>query len=381
MAVYIIFFALFFCSAMLEVGGLKKSQAKWLLGGLTVILILFVGLRFHTGGDWNVYHQIFNASLSSKNDNPFNTEYGYLLLNKLFKTVFDNYYVMQFTATLFVVISFYRLYKRNSEYPIVSFSLCVWIFFYGILMSQVRQSIALAIIVYATPYIFDRKPIRFLIAIVAASFFHISAVVAIPLYFLYKNYGKIVPVILMLVAQVFFFFPEIIEKIVSFLAPYLPGRLSVLAKIYLDTYFNRQAEFSTGLFYLGQMILSVFTVIFVNPRDKKESFFINTLVIYVILRGFTIGMEILGRLEPYFLVYALIAYTYLFDVRIKRLRSVYLITACFLLLFFAAPFVRQVHRTDIDPLTQRPMNYSLVPYYNVFWHPPEAKSRKDWNQE
>ena len=380
MAIYIIFFALFFCSAMLEVGGLKKSQARWLLGGLTVVLIVFVGLRFHTGADWNVYIKIFDQSLSPK-DNPFKTEYGYLLLNKLFKYVFDNYYVLQFAVTMFVLISFYKLYKKHSEYPIVSLSLVAWILFYSILMSQVRQSIALAIIIFATQYIFDRKIFHFLAAIFVASFFHISVVVAIPLYFLYRDYGKIIPVTLMLTAQVFYFFPELTEAIVRFVAPYLPGRLSGLAETYMNSFFNRKAEFSTGLFYLGQMALSVFTVIFVNPKDKKESFFVNTLAVFVVLRGFTIGMEIIGRLEPYFFVYAVVAYTYLFDVRIKRLRSVYLITTCVLLLFFAAPFVRQVLQTDIDPLTKRPQNYSLVPYYNVLSHPPEAKNRKDWNQK
>jgi len=380
MAVYIVFFALFFCSAMLEVGGLKKSQAKWLLGGLTVILILFVGLRFHTGADWFIYHQIFDASLSSQNNNPHNTEYGYLLLNKLFKYVFDNYYVMQFAVTMFVGISTYRLYKRYSEYPIVSLSLFVWMLFYTILMAQVRQSIALAIIIFATPYIFDRKPLRFLIAIIAASFFHISAVVAIPLYFLYKNYGKTVPVILMLSAQIFYFFPEITEIIVRAIAPYLPGRLSGLAEIYMESYFIKQQEFGTGLFYFGQMIFSVFVFLFIKPKDKKTAFFLNTLVIFVIIRGFAIGLNILERLEAYYLVYAIIAYTYLFDVRIKRLRNLYLATACVFLLFFAAPFVRGVVNSDIVPLTNRPANYAIVPYYNVLWHPPEAKQRKDWVQ-
>ena len=363
---------------MLEVGGLVKSQARWLLGILTGLLILFVGLRFHTGGDWYIYHQIFNQSLSG---NPFNTEYGYLLLNKVFKTVFDNYYVMQFAVTMFVGVSFYRLYKRYSEYPIVSLSIVVWILFYTILMSQVRQSIALAIIVLATSYIFERKPFHFFTAVFLASFFHISAVVAVPLYFLYRNYGKIIPLTLVIIAQFFYFFPEATETIVLFIAPYLPGRLSELAINYMDTHFNRQTEFGTGLFYFGQLIFTICALVFVTPKDKKQAFFLNTLAVFFILKGFSISLEIIGRLEPYFLVYAVIAYTYLFELRIKRLRSIYLITACFLLLFFAAPFVRGVVRTDIDALTGRPANYAIVPYYNVLWHPPEATQRRDWIQQ
>jgi hypothetical protein len=179
MAIYIIIFALLFTSSLLEVGGLKKNQATWLFYAMVGVIVLFVGLRYHTGGDWYLYNKIFNYSLSP---NPEHTEYGYLLLNKFFKLTFNNYYILQFAVTLFIGISFYKFYKKHSQYPIVSFSLMVWIFFYTILMSQVRQSIAIAIILYSTQYIFDRKLWHFLCMIIVACFFHVSAVAAIPLY-------------------------------------------------------------------------------------------------------------------------------------------------------------------------------------------------------
>ena len=378
MIVYIVFVLLFFCSSFLEIGGLKKSQAQGLLGFLAVILILFVGLRYNTGGDWFLYKKIFNNSLSAKG-NFMNIESGYLLLNKIIKYTFNNYYVLQFTVTLFVVTAFYKLYKNNSQYPIVSFSLLTWIIFYSILTSQMRQSIAIAIIVYSTQYIFDRKHWKFILAIVIASFFHISAVLAIPLYFLYKNYGKVLPITLMVASQILYFHPEIIKAIVLFIAPYLPARLSGLAEGYISSYFNKKTEFGTGLFYIGQMLLSVFTVLTIKPKDNKQTFFLNTLAVFIIIKGFSIGFEIIGRLEPYYLVYAIVAYTYLFSIELKKVS--YWIIACFLLVYFAAPFVQGFTRKDTFVLTGRPANYTLVPYYNVLIHPTEAESRKDWSQK
>ena len=355
-----------------------KSQARWLYGILTVLLILFVGLRFHTGADWSNYHQMFDRSLSG---NPFNIEYGFLLLNRVFKIVFDNYYVMQFAITAFVGIALYRLYKHNSDYPIVSLHLIVWILLFNILMAQVRQSIAMAIIVFALPYIFERKPIHFFTAIFLASFFHISAIVAILLYFMYRNFGKIIPVVVMVAAQFFYFFPGITEKFILFITPYLPGRLSNLAEVYVDSIYAEQAEFGTGIFYIIITTFSIFLVSFITPKDKKQAFFLNTLAVFIIIRGFAIGFEIISRFEAYFVVFAVIAYTYFFDLRIKRLRSIYLITACFILLFFGVPAIRAVQNTNIDAKTGRPANYALVPYYNVLWHPPEASQRRDgWQQ-
>lgn len=377
MAIYIIvIYFLFFVSSILEVGGLKKSQERWLLGGLTIILILFVGLRYHTGADWYIYNRIFDQSLSLI-DNPYRIEYGFLLLNKLFKLIFNNYYVLQFAVTLFVGFSFCIFYKNHSQYPIVSLSLFVWMLFYNILMAQVRQSIALAIIVFSTQYVFDRKLFHFLSVIFAACFFHISAVVAIPLYFLYRNYGKTLPLILMLIAQLFYFSPEFIKSIILFVVPYLPSRFSFFAG-YLTSVLGDSQNFGSGLIYLGQMSLSIFTVLFIKPTDKKEAFFLNTLAVFVIIKGFALGIEIIERIEAYYLVFAIIAYTYLFKIRIKRLRSVYLITTCFLLLFFIMLRIRTLTDTGITTLTSRPGNYALVPYYNALSHPPEATARKDW---
>ena len=377
MAIYIIvIYFLFFISSILEVGGLKKSQARWLLGGLTIILILFVGLRYNTGGDWYIYNRIFDQSLSSTNNSHL-AESGYLLLNKLFKLIFNNYYVLQFAVTLFVGVSFCKFYKNHSQYPIVSLSLFVWLLFYTILMAQVRQSIALAIIVFSTQYVFDRKLFHFLSGIFVACFFHISAVIAIPLYFLYRNFGKTLPLILMLIAQLFYFNPEFIKSIILFVVPYLPNRFSLLAG-HLTSVLGNSQKFGSGLLYLGQMILSIFIVLFVKPTDKKEAFFLNTLVVFVIIKGFAIGVEIIERLEAYYLVFAIIAYTYLFKIRIKRLRSIYLITTCFLLLFFMLLRIKTLTDTNIATLTRRPGNYALVPYYNVLSHPPEATTRKDW---
>ncbi|GHT57247.1 hypothetical protein FACS18945_1050 [Bacteroidia bacterium] len=185
----------------------------------------------------------------------------------------------------------------------------------------------------------------------------------------------------MIAAQVFYFNPELIKSIVLFIAPYLPDRLSHNAVMYMTSYFAKRTEFGTGLFYLGQMMLSIFVVVFIKPKDDKAAFFLNTLAVFVIIKGFAIGLEIIGRLEPYYLVYAIIAYTYLFDIQFKRLKSVYVICACVLLLFFAAPYIRGIMKTDTDALTGRPANYAIVPYYNVLSHPPEATTRKDWFEE
>lgn len=375
MTIYIIIFLLFYSASIFEVGGLKKKQASWTFIGLATVFVLFVGLRYNTGADWAMYIQVFDGE-------PANMEYGYLLLNKIFKAIFDNYYVMQFSCTLFFVFAVSRFYKKESPYPIATLAILICFMLFNDLMAQIRQSIAIAIIMLFSNFIFERKFFRFLLGILIASFFHSSAVAAIPLYFLYRNYSKILLISLILVANVFYFYPDLLRIIVIQIIPLLPDIISEKAAYYMKTIFAEKAEFNTGLYYLIQLAVILFSVLFVKTEDKKKAFFVNSLVMFAIIKSFSISIFILSRLESYYLIYGLIAFTYIWDVKIRGVQqstSRLLLVVIFLLFFFISP-VRLLLNTKESKLTGRAGNYGVVPYYNCISHPEEAKLRKDWDE-
>jgi hypothetical protein len=216
--------------------------------------------------------------------------------------------------------------------------------------------------------------------IVIACFFHISSICAIPLYFLYKNYGKTLLVVLIIVAQIFYLIPDSLNNFILFVAPYLPDRLSSIATVYMSSYFARKAEFGTGLFYITRLLLTIFLVLYIKPKDDKTSFFMNTLSFVAIIKGLSIGIEIIGRVEAFYVVYAVVAISYCCDLKIKNIRNTQPIFAVVLVLLFAMTPMRSITSTTKDKLTGRPENYSLVPYYNCIYHPKEAELRKDWLQ-
>ena len=361
---------------MLEVGGLKKNQASWLFFTLACLLVLFVGLRYHTGADWCMYEHIFDNTFSITE----RIEYGYLLLNSIFQTIFNSYYVLQFCATLFFVFSVSRFYKKAAPYPMAALTFLMCFMLFNILMAQVRQSIAIAIIVLFSQSIFERKLLRFLIVIFVASFFHTSAIAAIPIYFLYRNYGKILPVVLILAANIFYFYPELLKIIVLQVVPILPDTLSIKATSYMESIFAQKATFNTGLFYLSQLVITLLLVLFVKTENNKTAFFVNTLVIVAIIKAFASSIFILGRLESYYLVYAVVAFTYIWDIKIKRMQlyGTKLVFAVVLLLFFYVLPIRNLTSTKISNITNKQENYAILPYYNCIFHPEEATSRKDW---
>ncbi|MDR0618465.1 MAG: EpsG family protein [Bacteroidales bacterium] len=368
--------------------GKDNRRQEWLLIAVTMFAVLFIGLRYYTGADWNIYIAHFIQSASIGNSAGF--EKGYYFLNKFILLNTDNYYLLQLLASCFILISSMRFFKNNGKYPVLIYSIFILVFL-GALMAQIRQTIALGFIFISVRYIFERKFLLFLLMVVIACQFHISAIIALPLYFFNRNCGKILPIILIIVSQVSYLYPHFLVSFVEIITPYLPGRLSVISTNYLTkaTFFIRQQEIQSGYYYIARVLLAVFVIAFAKPGNGKEFFFINTLTIATCIKGLSMGMSILERFADYYLIFGVASYIFLLsiDIHIPKwlkfslwLRVKLFVITFFIIVFFAIPLWRSVTSDKISELNGRPGSYRYVPYYNVLYHSEDANKRKDWNE-
>jgi len=143
----------------------------------------------------------------------------------------------------------------------------------------------------------------------------------------------------------------------------------------------KQVEFSSGLFYIGQTILIILVISFVKIKDNKMAFFVNCLTIFAAIKALSNGMFILSRLQVFYLVFGVMAITFLIDLDIKKLIQSKLVFAVLITLFFLITPLKGLLSTEINPLTNRPANYPLNPYYNCISYPAKATLRKDWNEK
>ncbi|MDR0763176.1 MAG: EpsG family protein [Bacteroidales bacterium] len=392
MLYYLPIFLILFLSSLIEVWGISRTELisqkrrEWLLIAITAFAILFIGLRYYTGADWNIYIKHFTQSASIGNATGF--ENGYYFLNKFLFLNTHNYYILQLLASCFILISAMYFFKNNSKYSIFAFSIFVLVFF-GALMAQLRQTIALGFIFISARYIFERKFLIFLLMIIVACMFHISAIIALPLYFMNKNYGKILLVTLILLSQASFLYPQFLTSFVQIITPYLPGRLSVISTNYLTkaTVFIQQQELQSGFYYIARVLFAIFLITVIKPKNSKEFFFINTLAVATCIKGLSMGMGILERFVDYYLIFGIVAYILLLSINIPKwlkfpllLRTKPLAITFFIIAFFAVPFWRSITSDKISKLNGRPGSYRYIPYYNVLHHPDEASQRKDWNE-
>jgi hypothetical protein len=373
MLVYYAFLSIFFIFSIIDLA--KVQGKKYFRPLLLILIIVFAGLRYNTGEDYTGYSKFFEGNLDS------NWEPGYVLLNKIFKYLFGNYYVMQFTITFFICTVIYNFIEKYSSYKTISLFIFVSACTKYFLMGAVRHSIAVTIVVLSIKFIFNRKFLSFLLVILLASCFHISAIFAIPLYFLNRRFNKILLIVMMILSILISSKTRILLiTFISLIGPFLPGRMSYLAKVYLNSdliYFSAIRSISTYSYVLTIMAIILLLVVDRNKEDKKY-FFLNTLIIAIIIQNITTEFLALSRIAEFYSFFNIITYTYFFKIiNFKKSVGMFPFYACCILAFISYPYISFYKNSKIYDITGRPMNYTHVPYYNILYHPYEAQYRKD----
>ncbi|MCM1047897.1 MAG: EpsG family protein [Clostridiales bacterium] len=112
------------------------------------------------------------------------TEIGYAALNKILYMLSDNPRLLICVVSFFLIYVFSREIKLNSDNPAFSYFLYITLGMYVRTFNTIRQQIAAAIALLAYHYIKEKKPIKFLVVILAASTIHKSVLIVIPMYFI-----------------------------------------------------------------------------------------------------------------------------------------------------------------------------------------------------
>lgn len=180
------FFSRYFSNALILNGSLLSVKPnKFLTFGVVSSFILVSGLRNNIG-DTPFYMHTFKI-------NEFTWEYvktqddmGFAILQMILKSYSDDPQILIFTTAfvtnLLIIIGFYK-YSRL-------FELSVFVYVTGglflVTMNGIRQCLAAAIIFLATKYLIQGNWLRYILAVIFASFFHQSALILISIYFLVR---------------------------------------------------------------------------------------------------------------------------------------------------------------------------------------------------
>ncbi|MCI8568944.1 MAG: EpsG family protein [Bacilli bacterium] len=189
---YILLFALvMFLTVIAQTTYNKSKKLSIALSVICVLILsLFAGFRsLDVGIDISVYGERFfrycrRFSTIISYLSTLNMEKGYLVLNYLVYKLSNNLHVFLFVLQLIsasiVYIIAYREKEKGSMWLIVLTYLLLW---YNTTFNILRQSISVAILLYAYKFIEDKKYIKYAISVGIAFLFHKSSILclAIPI--------------------------------------------------------------------------------------------------------------------------------------------------------------------------------------------------------
>ena len=267
------------------------------------ILFLLLALRdSRCGADTRVYEYYFNYAantsfrelfISSQTLGVNNVEIGYLLLNKIVAIISGNNYQVFLAVTAFVsIFPVYLFYKRENLYSRAALLMFLYLVPFSTLFSMIRQVIAMSLVPLAFKLVREKKLLKFVVLILFASSFHVSALIILLLYPVYwAKYEKKTLHILLPVFGVTLAFNKQL--------------FGILNNFFISRLFDRYSETtSTGAFGMLLLFLVLTIYVFIIPDEKElnqdEKGLRNVLVLVTLLQCFAPIHTIAMRMTNFF---------------------------------------------------------------------------------
>ncbi|EOI6038264.1 EpsG family protein [Enterococcus lactis] len=184
-----------FSSIIIEIGVRKRKSDFYTFLGILFPSLLATFRSPIVGTDTQMYQHMFEGYLSI----PSLVErFKYLGFKEFLNTLIaqigvllDNFniylFIFSFSTLILVVKAIYKYVYKDSVSIAYFAYLCL---FFPQSLNIMRQSLAIAIVFWSFQYILEKKPKKYFISIIIATGVHISAFIAIPLYFLLNKERK-----------------------------------------------------------------------------------------------------------------------------------------------------------------------------------------------
>ena len=290
------------------------NRKAWAMLPIITFTLIF-GFRYGVGVDYFNYQTAFNDTTEHsltdicKLEAP---EYGYALILYILHLLQLPYTAFCVVTSFLEIVLLQRAFKddKNNVLPYVYFAFvfsAVAIFNFT---NVVRQEIAFCIFLYSIPFMRDNKFLKYFICCIAAIFMHKSAIMLIPLYFLWnhdKNWVKH-PFIdcLILILCVFISQLNIINNLYE-----LIDRLAVLTQY--DQYENTELVSNAKMGFSRLSALIAYLFIIFNSKKLKDYFnsplfniYYDLFFIGVCLHFVFLGSLVFQRIILYFVNFGFI---------------------------------------------------------------------------
>lgn len=298
---YFVYYGIF-ASIIFELFSLKTKKTVIVLWG--IFFVLFAGLRWNTGHDWDQYYDHF---LWSKWSNIFNydryghgeekLEPGFVFINVSVKSLFGSFWAYNLIITAFAQYSLYKF--CNYFFKTRPLFVYIMLILFGRGAFMVRAGLAISVALFSWQYIKERNLKYFLFVAFAALFIHYQCILILPCYWIGKI--KIKSLVLLILYPIVAFFAYIFKDIITAILFSMSGSLAEKAYYYTQN----ETVGAAGASYIGWALNYFFLWIYIYIREKENLYadqwyntLLNSVMIYnAIFMVCSNGMQDLNRLS------------------------------------------------------------------------------------
>lgn len=279
----------------------KQNTSERRTFSLFVVLFLtfvFIGFSYPAGGDWIGYFNNYNCQINKICYSSFTLfEPGYQLLVNIAGHL--GFFAIIITTALINVFLLYK-FSKNFNHSALIILMIMCLFLWGMFTEAIRQGIAFCIILYAVSLLHKGSIYKYLLMVLLASLFHITAIICLTFVLPYVNklFSRITILLLISFGVTFFIIPT---QILQYVLPFLPAGSNTSIK--LDFYLNSDAyrpQISVGLGLILDIVLLV--VIYIsNKRIKKYQLYTEYRFYLATLLGVGVYITfamLVGRMMP-----------------------------------------------------------------------------------
>lgn len=270
----------------------EEKQRRWLCWIVGIQLFLTAALRHvSVGGDLENYVPAFKyiGELSWRElvFVPFET--GYVVLNKVVYLLAQDIRLLLVIIGGFVVFGYVRMIYQNSVLPWVSLLFFIGLGFFTESLSMLRQAIAMVIFIYGLKYVVAREFGKYLLIVLLATSFHLTAIVTLLLYPFVRFRLNVCNFIIIFIGC------GVLALLVGpFVLDYIISHFYSLYSSQMD---------SGGGFSMLILLLAVtigVLLLWKKREDNWENLFVHMLVLACCMQLFALQFALFARIVMYF---------------------------------------------------------------------------------
>ncbi len=262
---------------------LKRKDNKYdLFPIITILLILYAGLKYKYGYDYNNYLINFNEINTFSDAINTNFEKGYSLILFLFKSIGLGFHSFLLFIAFISIKMKTNMIKKFSVLPEVSLLIYFLLFYINNDVEQIRHGISIGFCFYALRFMLEddmKSKIFAILFIIFGVLFHTSALLFIPIYFIKDRVISDRQYVIIFVTSLLFSFVNIFDVLILLNKTFIHSTyLTSKINIYLT---EKQSIINLSLL-IKLFILIVFYYFAFDKKNKVHRLLFNTYFVGII---------------------------------------------------------------------------------------------------